>query len=129
MKRLIEFVYSPFFSQKNKPNTVIFWKVLENELKRIKPFQTNKRNSHWEFISVDLHWRFINLRFFSAINRWKLKGTVHFDRFALFQYFFLLMRNFLPLKNFGIKTFRTKVATFELTLFNLILFRSVIFTL
>jgi hypothetical protein len=37
-------------------------------------------------------------------NHIHLTGSVHFDRFALFSIFFVLMGNFLPLLNFRIKT-------------------------
>ena len=51
---------------------------------------------------------------------WSPKLSVHFDRFALFLIFILLMINFLPLQDFRIKTFSNENCHFELSLCNLI---------
>jgi hypothetical protein len=48
-----------------------------------------------------------------------LRGSVHFGRFALFQFFFSSWETFCHLILFEKKVFQTLVATFELTLSNL----------
>ena len=57
------------------------------------------------------------------------RASVHFDRFALIQFFSSWWEPFCHFEILEWKLFRTKVGTFELTLYNLIFFRSIIFTL
>ena len=66
--------------------------------------------SFWEYSNTEsdiftgYNFKIIQGMFSKKIAVATLRGSVHFDRFALFSIFVLLMVNFLPLPNFQIKT-------------------------
>ena len=75
---------------------------------------------------VLLIWKILNRNFVDWKTNNYLVGLGAIRQICTFFIFFLLIRNFLPLQNFGIKTFSNKVVTFERTSFTLFFFRSII---